>query len=221
MATTKNKMKDIAIYGFGGFGREIASIIQSINKISPTWNIKGFFDDSVALGASNKYGAVIGYLHTLNQYPKPLNVVMAIASPKILEMLIPKITNPNITFPNIIAPGVLYFDEETFTIGEGNVIGHGCRFSIDVEIGNFNLINGMVSFGHDVKVGNYNIFQPETRISGETTIGSANFFGVRSLVLQGIKIGNNTRIGTGSVIMRKTKNGMLYFGNPAKIMKIQ
>jgi len=212
-------MKDIFIYGFGGFGREIASIIQSINKISPTWNIAGFFDDGVAAGAANRYGEVIGNIDTLNRYPELLHIVMAIASPKILEMLVSKITNPNIIFPNIIAPGVLYFDEETFTIGEGNVIGHGCRFSTDVEIGNFNLINGMVSFGHDVKVGNYNLFQPETRISGETTIGNANFFGVRSLVLQGIKIGNQTRIGTGSVIMRKTKDGMTYFGNPAKILK--
>ena len=38
-------MKDIAIYGFGGYGREIASIIKCINTIEPTWNIIGFFDD--------------------------------------------------------------------------------------------------------------------------------------------------------------------------------
>lgn len=214
-------MKDIAIYGFGGFGREIASIIQSINKITPTWNIAGFIDDGVPAGAENRYGKVLGNLDYLNNYPEPVNVVMAIATPKTLEMIVSKITKPNVSYPNIIAPGVLYFDEETFKIGKGNFIGHGCRFSTDVEIGNFNLINGMVSFGHDVKVGNYNILQPETRISGETTIGSANFFGVRSLVLQGLKIGNNTRIGTGSVIMRKTKDGMTYFGNPAKILKVE
>jgi acetyltransferase-like isoleucine patch superfamily enzyme len=57
------------------------------------------------------------------------------------------------------------------------------------------------------------------RISGEIVIGDTNFFGARSLVLQGLKIGNNTRIGTGSIIMRNTKNGMTYFGNPAKIIK--
>ena len=212
--------KDILIYGFGGFGREIASIIQTINKTTLTWNILGFIDDGVAVGAENRFGKVLGNRDFLNGYAEPVSVVMAIASPKTLEMVVSKITNPNIHFPNIIAPGILYFDEETFEIGKGNVIGHGCRFSTDVEIGNFNLINGMVSFGHDVKTGNYNIFQPETRISGETTIGNTNFFGVRSLVLQGLKIGNNTRIGTGSVIMRKTKDEMTYFGNPAKILKV-
>ena len=38
-------MKDIAIYGFGGFGREVACVIQAINEIEPTWNLVGFFDD--------------------------------------------------------------------------------------------------------------------------------------------------------------------------------
>ena len=35
-------MDNVAIYGFGGFGREIASIIQTINLVNPKWNIIGF-----------------------------------------------------------------------------------------------------------------------------------------------------------------------------------
>ena len=41
-------MKDIAIYGFGGFGHEVACLIQHINEVEPTWNIVGYFDDGVA-----------------------------------------------------------------------------------------------------------------------------------------------------------------------------
>ena len=65
------------------------------------------------------------------------------------------------------------------------------------------------------------MLQPEVRVSGESIIGDSNFFGVRSIILQGIRIGNNPRIGAGSVVIRKTKDGMLYFGNPAKLMKEQ
>ena len=43
-------MKDIAIYGFGGFGREVACVIQAINEIEPTWNLIGFFDDGQVVG---------------------------------------------------------------------------------------------------------------------------------------------------------------------------
>ncbi|MCS3284797.1 hypothetical protein NXV73_24165 [Bacteroides salyersiae] len=82
-------------------------------------------------------------------------------------------------------------------------------------------MNGCVSLGHDVTIGDCNVMQPEVRISGETNIGNANFLGVRCTVLQGLTIGNSVRIGTGSVVMRKTKDGMSYFGNPAKMIRIQ
>lgn len=215
-------MKDIAIYGFGGYGREIASIIKSINIVKPTWNIIGFFDDDQSkLGLENEYGKVLGGIDFVNSYDKELSVVMAIASPNILEKIITNINNPNLSFPNIIAPTVFFFDKETFNIGYGNVICHHCRVSTDVTMGNFNLINGCCSFGHDVKLGNYNMMQPETRVSGETTIGNKNFFGVRCTILQGLKIGNETRIGAGSFIIRKTKDGQTYFGNPAKMLKTE
>ena len=38
-------MKDIAIFGVGGFGREVLALIQDINRVEPQWNIVGFFDD--------------------------------------------------------------------------------------------------------------------------------------------------------------------------------
>ena len=215
-------MKDIAIYGFGGYGREIASIIKSINIVKPTWNIIGFFDDDQSkLGLENEYGKVLGGIDFVNSYDKELSVVMAIASPNVLEKIITNINNPNLSFPNIIAPTVFFFDKETFNIGYGNVICHHCRVSTNVTMGNFNLINGCCSFGHDVKLGNYNMMQPETRVSGETTIGNKNFFGVRCTILQGLKIGNETRIGAGSFIIRKTKDGQTYFGNPAKMLKTE
>lgn len=213
-------MKDIAIYGFGGFGREIACVIKAINQTVPTWNFVGYFDDGHAIGDGNKYGKVLGNLDTVNGYDKSLAVVMAIASPTVLQDLIGKIHNPNIYFPNVIAPNVLFFDKESVAIGQGNVITFGGRISCGVSIGNFNLMNGCVSLGHDVVIGDYNVMQPEVRISGETIIGNANFLGVRCTVLQGLTIGSDVRIGTGSVIMRKTKDGMSYFGNPAKIIKI-
>ena len=213
-------MKDLVIYGFGGFGREIACLISSINKVKPTWNMIGFIDDGRLIGESNRYGKVLGGIKELNEIKNPIAVVLAIASPTILQKIVNSIENEYVYFPNIIAPNVLFFDKDTVKMGRGNVITFGGRISCDVTIGDFNLMNGCVSLGHDVKIGNFNMLQPEVRISGETQIGDTNFFGVRSTVLQGLKIGNNVRVATGSVIIRKTKDGMTYMGNPAKIMKI-
>ena len=210
----------LIIYGAGGFGREIACLVHAINQIEPRWSLLGFIDDGLAVGTENEYGTVLGDITTLQGINEPTALVIAIASPQIIEKLTRKITNPNIWFPNIIAPDVLFFDQNSFKTGNGNIITFSCRISCNITLGDFNILNGQVSLGHDVKLGSYNVLMPETRISGESHIGNSNFFGVRSLVLQGIKIGNNTRIGAASVILRNTKNNSLYIGNPAKKTEI-
>jgi len=213
-------MKDIVIYGVGGFGREVACLIKDINKEAPTWNLLGFIDDGMPVGTSNHYGKVIGDAAFLNAYDKPLNVIIAIASPILRSKISTSIINQLIEWPNLIAPDVRFIDKDFFSIGKGNLIFYSCRISCDVGIGDFNLMNSLVSLGHDVTIGNCNVLMPNTRISGESVIGDTNFFGVNSIMIQGLKVGNNTRIGVGAVVMRNTKDGYLYHGNPAKIVEL-
>lgn len=209
-------MKDIAIYGFGGFGREVATIINSINEISLAWNVIGFIDDGIQPGTECKYGKVLGDCQWLNSVEEEVAVVFAIGSGRIIKMLVEKINNPVVSFPNIIAPNVQFFDEETFSAGKGNVITYGCRISTDVTIGDFNILNGCVSLGHDVSMGNFNVLFPESRISGMATIGNDNFFGAKSFVMQGLRIKDNVRLGAGSILLTSPKPGFSYIGNPAK-----
>lgn len=214
-------MKDIAIYGFGGFGHEVACLIQHINDVVPTWNVIGYFDDGVETGTECKYGKVLGNIDTLNAWDKPISVVIAIGNVKYLEKVSSNITNPYVDFPNIVAPNCFFFDKESVVMGKGNIITFGCRMSCNIHIGDFNILNGCVSFGHDVVLGNYNVMFPETRISGQVTIGDKNFFGARCFSAQTIKIGNENRFGAGTFILRKIKDGGLYMGNPAKKISIE
>ncbi len=212
-------MRNLVIYGAGGFGKEIASLIKVINQSKPTWNLKGFIDDGLKEGTSNRYGAVLGNGGYLNIYLNPLDVIIAIANPQLRAEIVNRIKNPQISWPNLIAPDVKFLDQHSIKIGQGNILFYSCRISCDVIIGDFNLMNSIVSLGHDTKIGNYNVMMPNTRISGESVVGDCNYFGVNSLMLQGLKVGNNTRIGAASVIMRKTKDNFLYFGNPAQRIK--
>ena len=52
-------MRDIAIYGAGGFGREIACLIKEINGVEPTWNLIGFFDDGKEFGIFREFECII------------------------------------------------------------------------------------------------------------------------------------------------------------------
>jgi sugar O-acyltransferase (sialic acid O-acetyltransferase NeuD family) len=210
-------MKKIAIYGAGGFGKEVACMINLINEKHPTWELVGFFDDGKEKGVQiSRFGPVLGNLSDLNNWGEPLSIVFAVGSPEILKKLVIAINNSQIDFPNIIHPEAFFADRESFQIGQGNVIVRGCSFSCDVTIGSYNQFNSISALAHDVKVGDFNVFMPLTRISGETTIGNKNFFGIGAVVLQRITIGNHTRVGAGSYLMRSTKDGNLYFGNPAK-----
>ncbi len=211
-------MKDIAIFGAGGFGREIACLIELINKENPTWNLIGFFDDNITLKGKmiSHYGPCLGGIEELNSYNKPLCLTIPIGNPNVVKLIVGKINNSNISFPNLIHPSFIVADESTFQIGQGNIIHRDCSVSCDVKLGDFNVFNGSVSFGHDDAIGSFNTFMPGTRISGEVAIGNNNFFGVGSIVLQQIRIGNDVRLGAGSVLMTKPKNGFTYIGNPAK-----
>lgn len=210
-------MKDIVIYGAGGFGREIACLLNLINEKTPEWRMVGFLDDDESIwGSKNKYGEVLGGADWLNQYDKPLAVAIAVGNPTAVQNITSKINNPNVDYPNLYAPSVTFLDKESLQIGKGNIFCTNCFISCNVQVGNFNLFNGYIPIGHDAKIGDCNVVMPSVNISGSVVMGDVNFLGVQSVVLQGVKIGSNTRIGANSVVMRKTKDGYLYIGNPAK-----
>ena len=99
-------MKDIAIYGAGGFGREIACLIRIINESEKEikWNLIGFFDDDPALKGQkiSHYGICLGGMKELNEYQGELALTISIGSPLVVREIAQKITNHNVYFPNII-----------------------------------------------------------------------------------------------------------------------
>ena len=216
-------MKDLVIYGAGGFGREVAAMVKRLNKSIPKWNLLGFVDDNTQLyprGTSNEYGVILGNIDFISQYQKPLAVVLAFGKPLIIEKVYRKIDNPNIDFPNLIGAEAKILDEDNFQMGKGNIICSYATMSCNVRLGNFNVFNNRCSVGHDAQIGDFNTFMTATRISGDTHIGTLNFFGVGSILLQGLTVGTQTTIAAGAVVMRKTKDNQLYMGNPAKKVEL-
>lgn len=214
-------MKDIAIYGAGGYGREIACLLKRINEMQPTWNLVGFIDDVKDAGSKNEYGTVLGGLNWLNEIEKNLCVIMAIGQPQAIKRLTDSITNPRVSFPNLFAPDVVVLDPQNFYIGKGNVFCSGCLVSCNSKIGDFNTFNDFVSIGHDTIIGNYNAFMTASRISGNVSIGDCNFLGVNSCVLQGVRIGNNITLAAGSALLRRARDGYTYLGVPASPLIIK
>lgn len=209
-------MKNIAIFGAGGFGREVACVIRMINEKDKKWNFIGFYDDGKIQGTHNEYGEILGGIDDLNAVKVPLDIVIAIGNPTTAKKVVDKIVNSNISFPNIISPDTVFFDSDNIQIGKGNIITVRCAFSCNVKLGDFNVFNSFVTVGHDTSLGNFNSMMTSVKIAGEVIIGDENYFGSSSVVLQQIRIGDKTVIGSNSTIIRNTKDGNTYMGTPAK-----
>lgn len=208
-------MKNIAIYGAGGFGREVACLLREINEVSPTWNFVGFFDDGLDAGTQTPYGKILGNSDALDAVREPLAVAFAIANPNVLKTLVERIQNPHIEFPNLIAPDVHFRNRDSVKFGRGNIINTRSAISCDCVFGDFNLSVFDNVFGHDFLLGDFNVFFTGTRISGNVKIGNANIFGSSAVVLQNLKIGNGNTLAASSLLVASVGDDASYIGVPA------
>lgn len=209
-------MNKIAIFGAGGFGREVACLLRKINEETPTWNFVGFYDDGLEKGTATDYGPVLGGMAELNAVDYPLSVVMAIGSPKSIKNVVEQIHNPHIQFPNIISPDAKWLDAKSVKMGKGNVVAMGNYFSCNVAIGNFNMLVGFTTIGHDSRLGDFNCLMPGVRVSGNVSIGNGDLIGCSAIILQGLTLGSDFTIAAGSTVMSNIKDGGTYLGCPAK-----
>lgn len=208
-------LKDLYIYGAGGFGREIRMIINQINDQKKTWNVKGFIDDNVN-NISNTSNDPVSDSSFLDSIEKEIDIVIAIGDTKTREKIYTSLKkNKQINFPNIIHPSV-HLDSHTVQIGSGNMILINTILSNEVSMGDVNLINMGAIIGHDVKIGSFSNVNPGCNIAGGVTIGNHCDIGLGASTVQYITISDHVKIGGNSMVTRDCESHYLYLGIPAK-----
>lgn len=212
-------LKKLIIIGASGFGREVAWLVERINKKIPTWDLIGFADDNEVIQNKEINGySVIG---TTTDLPDAhdVYVVCAIGASLVRKKIIDKIKNiyPNIKFATIIDPSVEMSDH--VTIGEGSVICAHSILTTNIEIGAHVIINLDCTIGHDAVIHDFVTLYPSVNVSGMTEIGTYSELGTGMQIIQGKKIGANSVIGAGSVVIRDIPEKCTAVGNPAKPIK--
>ena len=86
-------MEKIAIIGAGGFGREIITLIQDINKIEKQYEIIGFIDNLPKGTLVNGY-PIIGTDEEINLTKESISVVLSVGDPRLKKKIRNKYTNP-------------------------------------------------------------------------------------------------------------------------------
>ena len=208
-------MKDIAIYGAGGFGREIAYLLEQINKVQPQYNLIGYYDDGVDPNTAVGELRVLGNISDLNAIDYQLCVVVAIGAPAIKKKVIEQINNPNLSFPNLFHPSVMW-QLDTVKFGKGNIICAGNLLTVDIEIGDFVILNLSCTVGHDTVIKDYSSFMPSVNISGEVLIEEAVYVGTGAKIINQLTIGQNTIVGAGAVVSKDLPANCTAIGIPAK-----
>lgn len=213
-------MKKIAVFGAGGFGREVHSLIEQINAVTPKYEFVGYFDDGVAKDTIVNGYPVLGGVSELNNYESSLSIALAIGSPDIKRKVYEKITNSNISFPTLIHPNVLIGDMKFNQIGQGCIICAGVIITVNIVIEDFVILNLSCTVGHDTTIGKFSSFMPTVNISGEIVFGEAIYAGTGAKIINQLKIGSNTIIGAGAVVTTNLPDNCTAVGVPAKPIKI-
>ncbi|OJG82990.1 acetyltransferase [Enterococcus ratti] len=203
------------IAGAGGFGKEIAFLLQ--NQKEYEWI--GFVDDEKHKQVKQVLGKpIVGTIKSLLHINKKIAVFIGIASPFIKEQIYNLLKqNPYLIFPNLIAPSALI--GLNVCLGIGNILMPYTTCTADITIGNFNMINISTTIGHDTTIGHYNAIFPNVNISGQVTLGDKNEVGVGTKIIQNLVIGKENIIGAGSVVIRNIQQNSKCVGVPARIIE--
>lgn len=212
-------MKDIAIFGVGGFGREVLTLIQDINKVEPTWNVIGFFDDGYEIGYESHGLKVLGGTKELSEWKTPLAVTIAIGTPRIKKAILNNIHNNLIEYPTLIHPTVIIGDKDYVKMGKGCIICAANIITTDVVIGDFVILNLACTVGHDTVIKDYAAFMPTCNISGEVIIEECVYCGTGVKIINQTSIGANTIVGAGAVVVKPLPEKCTAVGAPAKPIK--
>ena len=210
-------MKDLYIIGAGGFGREVAWIVERINSIKPTWNLKGFIDDNETLWGSKEgeYHVLGGceHLSTLED----VYAVCAVGSSNVRKKIIEKLKDTSVKFATLVDPSVLY--SNSVKIGEGAIVCAGTIITVDVNIGDHVIVNLDCTIGHDAVIDNFVTIYPSVNVSGNVLIGECSELGTGTQIIQGKKVISNTIIGAGAIVVKDCLESGTYVGSPAKKIK--
>ena len=212
-------MKDLVIIGAGGFGREVAWLVEDINGINKEWNLLGFIDEN-----EDNHGKVLNGYKVLGGFDflkdkKDIFYICAIGNAKVKKMIVEeKCIKYKIKPATLIHPSVI-MSKKNNNIDEGCVVCAGSIITVNTKINKHVIVNLDCTIGHDVSIEDYVTIYPSVNLSGNCNIGKCVEIGTGTQVIQGKSIGEYSIVGAGSVVINNIENNRTVVGVPAKVIK--
>lgn len=213
------KRKKLAIYGAGGFGREVAWLAQSATFRGQGFNVVSFIDDDDKICETTMNDIEILSLARAREKYANACVVSGIGVPKIREVTMQKVLKAGFGFTCLVHPGVEM--SKWIEIGEGTVICAGNILTTNIVLGKHVQINLDCTIGHDVIMGDYATLAPGVHVSGCVHIGKRVYIGTGAVIINGtqkkpIVIGDDVVIGAGACVTQSIPSEETWVGVPAR-----
>lgn len=211
-------MKDIVVFGAGGFGREVIWTLEDINSDKREWNILGFIDDD-----REKWGKCINGYEVfspeaiLNKYRK-CHISNGIGNCFSKYILSKRFTCNELEYANLVHPATIV-NRTAKLDGVGIVIQAGSIIAPNVIIKSHVTINLDVTIGHDCILNKYTTVAPGVHLSGYVNIGYGSDIGTGASVIQGLTIGHECIIGANAAVINNIDSNSVAVGVPAKKIK--
>jgi sugar O-acyltransferase (sialic acid O-acetyltransferase NeuD family) len=216
MAQSKEQ---IAIYGAGGFAREVAWLAEQCRDGGSPYELVALIDDNAA-----NHGRVIndlvvrGLEQTYELFPGA-KVVGGIGSPVVRQKVMAKAAARGFGTLSLVHPSVLH--SRWVEIGEGAVICAGNILTTNIRLGRHVQINLDCTVGHDVVFDDFVTLAPGAHISGCVQLRARVYVGTGAVIINGtednpIVIGEDAVIGAGACVTKSVAPGLTVVGVPAK-----
>lgn len=218
MKIKKNKTVQVAVYGAGGFGREVLWLARSAVIHGNAVDGVCFIDDDETICDSAMNGLEVLSLSTAKKkYPGAL-VVSGIGQPSIRELTMMKAQSAGFGFATLVHPRTEM--SEWIEMGEGTVICAGNILTTNIVMGKHVQINLSCTIGHDVIMGDYATLAPGVHVSGCVHIGRRVYIGTGAVIINGtqndpVVIADDVIIGAGACVTKSITRGT-WVGVPAK-----
>ena len=209
-------LKPLVIAGAGGFGREVAWLVEDINRSSPTWDFLGFLDDRYPTETPEGF-KVLGPLSAADRFSDRALTVCAIGDPVARRELVDKLRSSGFKFATLIHPSVAM--SSFVTVGPGSVICAGTSITTNVKIGEHCILSPGCRIGHDTIIEDYASLMPGVNIAGEVKIGAGAYFGLNAAVINQVTVGEWTILGAGAVAVNDIPPNVVAVGVPASPIK--
>jgi sugar O-acyltransferase (sialic acid O-acetyltransferase NeuD family) len=187
----------LALFGYGGHAREVASQINQ--------KVTFFVDDEYA----NDIAKPISKFN-----PEEYVMMVAVADSRDRFDIVQKLPKETQYF-TYIHPTVLIMDDN-IELGEGSFIGAYSILTTNIKIGKHALLNRGNHIGHDCQIGDYFSAMPNAVVGGNVTIGDKVYMGSCSNIREKINISNNITIGMNAAVVKNLIDEHIYIGVPAK-----